>query len=138
MASFRGSRMRGEDNVEINMAPLMDMIFILLIFFLVTTSFVKESGIDVQRPVAQTAETKEKANMIVGINHKGKVFIEGELVDIATIRPIMEQYLMETPKGSVVIAADKRSQTDTLIKVLDEIRLAGVNNVSIATKKKEE
>ncbi len=138
MASFRGSRMQGEDNVEINMAPLMDMIFILLIFFLVTTSFVKESGIDVQRPVAQTAETKEKANMIVGINQKGQVFIEGELVDIATVRPIMEQYLMETPKGSVVIAADKRSQTDALIQVLDEIRLAGVKDVSIATKKTEE
>ena len=73
--------------------------------------------------------------MVVGINSKGKIFIEGDQVDVATVRPIMEQYLMETPKGSVVIAADKRSQTDTLIQVLDEIRLAGVKDVSIATRK---
>jgi biopolymer transport protein ExbD len=138
MASFRTSRIRGEDNVEINMAPLMDMIFILLIFFLVTTSFVKESGIEVQRPVAQTAETKEKANMVVGINKKGQVYIDNNQVSVSTVRPIMEQYLMETPRGSVVIAADKRSQTDILIQVLDEIRLSGVKDVSIATRKTEE
>lgn len=138
MASFRTSRIRGEDNVEINMAPLMDMIFILLIFFLVTTSFVKESGIEVQRPVAQTAETKEKANMVVGINKKGQVYIDNNQVSVSTVRPIMEQYLMETPQGSVVIAADKRSQTDILIQVLDEIRLSGVKDVSIATRKTEE
>src|SRR6056297_2081815 len=111
MASFRGSRMQGEDNVDINMAPLMDMIFILLIFFLVTTSFVKESGVDVQRPTAKSAVTKEKANMIIGIDDSGKVHIQGKPIDIRAVRSRMERYLMQTPKGSVVIAADKQSQT---------------------------
>jgi biopolymer transport protein ExbD len=117
------------------MAPLIDMIFILLIFFLVTTSFVKESGVEVRRPVAQTAETKEKANMIIGIDEQGHVHIEGKRIDVRSVRSRMEQYLMQTPKGSVVIAADERSRTDTLIQVLDACRLAGVQNISIAARK---
>jgi biopolymer transport protein ExbD len=133
--SIRNLRSRRSRGVDINMAPLIDMIFILLIFFLVTTSFVKESGVEVQRPVAQSAETKEKANLIIGIDAGGDIYIEGQRIDVRSVRPRMEQYLMETPKGSVVIAADKQSRTETLIQVLDACRMAGVKNISVAARK---
>jgi len=136
--SIRNARSRRSRGVDINMAPLIDMIFILLIFFLVTTSFVKESGVEVQRPVAQSAETKEKANLIIGIDARGDIYIEGQHIDVRSVRPRMEQYLMETPKGSVVIAADKQSRTETLIQVLDACRLAGVTNISVAARKPSE
>ncbi len=134
MSGIRNLRRKRSDSADINMAPLMDMIFILLIFFLVTTSFVKESGVDVQRPTAKSAVTKEKANMIIGIDDSGKVHIQGKPIDIRAVRSRMERYLMQTPKGSVVIAADKQSQTDILIQVLDACRLAGVKNISVAAK----
>lgn len=117
------------------MAPLLDMVFILLIFFLVTTSFVKEAGVEVERPVAQSAETKEATNVIIGIDENGHVYMEGKRLDVRSVQPRMKQYVMETPKGSVVIAADKKSRTDTLIRVLDGCRLAGVKNISIAARK---
>ena len=135
MNSIRYSRQRRTEAVEINMAPLIDMIFILLIFFLVTTSFVKESGVEVNRPSAQTAETKEKANLMLGITDAGRIFVEGKSIDIRSLRSYMERYLMETPKGSVVIVADKSSQTGILIQALDACRLAGVKNISVAARK---
>ncbi len=134
VGSIRNRRSRA---LEINMAPLIDMIFILLIFFLVTTSFVKESGVDVKRPVAKSAVSKESANMIIGIDEEGQVFIQGKHIDVRSVRSRMKQYVLETPKGSVVIAADKQGQIDTLIKVLDGCRLAGVQNISIAARKPE-
>jgi biopolymer transport protein ExbD len=117
------------------MAPLIDMIFILLIFFIVTTSFVRESGIDVQKPKAQSAEKKEKSNMIVGISQEGVIYIEGQTIDIRSIRARMEQFLGEMPEGSVVIVADQKSPTGIAVQVMDACRLAGVNNISLAADK---
>ncbi|MGM0453518.1 MAG: ExbD/TolR family protein [Thermodesulfobacteriota bacterium] len=135
MESIRNIRNNRSGAPEINMAPLLDMVFILLIFFLVTTSFVKEAGVDVKRPVAQSAETKAATNMIIGIDENGHVHMQGKRVDVRSVRPRMKQYVMETPKGSVVIAADKNSTTNTLIQVLDGCRMAGVENISIAASK---
>jgi biopolymer transport protein ExbD len=135
MDGIRNIRSRRSGAPEINMAPLLDMVFILLIFFLVTTSFVKEAGVDVERPVAKSAETKAATNMIIGIDKDGNVYMQGRRVDVRSVQPRMKQYVMETPKGSVVIAADKQSTTNTLIQVLDGCRLAGVKNISIAARK---
>ncbi len=129
---MRGSRTRKS---EINMTPLIDIVFILLIFFIVTTSFVRESGVDVQKPSAQTAETKEKANVILGLTAQGQIFVEGRPLDIRSVRAYMERFLAETPEGAVVIVADKQSMTGTTVQVLDQCRLAGVKNISIAAKK---
>lgn len=117
------------------MTPLIDMVFILLIFFIVTTSFVRESGVDVERPSAQTAETKEKANVILGLTAEGQIFVEGRPLDIRSVRAYMERFLAETPEGSVVIVADKESMTGATVQVLDQCRLAGVRNISIAARK---
>lgn len=123
-----------EDSVEIDMTPLIDMVFILLIFFIVATSFVRESGIEVNRPQANSATSKEKASLMIGISSAGRIFIEGHELDIENIRARMDSFLAEIPKGSAVIVADKSCPTGITIKVLDLCRLAGVKNISVATK----
>ena len=135
MKSIRYARGVRSRRSEINMTPLIDMVFILLIFFIVTTSFVREAGVDVQRPSAQTAQTKEKANVILGLTSEGRVFVEGRPLDIRSVRAYMERFLAETPDGSVVIVADKEAMTGNTVQVLDQCRLAGVNNISIAARK---
>jgi biopolymer transport protein ExbD len=117
------------------MTPLIDMVFILLIFFIVTTSFVREAGVEVERPSAQSAETKAKASVILGLTAQGRVFVEGRSLDIRSVRAYMERFLAETPDGSAVVVADKASNTGTLVQVLDQCRLAGVKNVSVAARK---
>ncbi len=121
-----------DDGVQIDMTPLIDMVFILLIFFIVATSFVRESGVEVNRPTAQSAEAKENVSMVMGITSAGRIFIQGQEIDIENIRGRMNSFLAEVPGGSVVIAADKNCPTGITIKVLDYCRLAGVTNLSVA------
>ncbi len=132
MIKVRQSLRKGHRGVEVNMGPLIDMVFLLLIFFVVTTSFVKETGIDVQRPTANTAEIKEKGNVLIGVTQGGKVFLDRKQIDVRSVRAHMARVLAENPESSVVIVADRQSQTGTVIKVMDQCRLAGVKNVSIA------
>jgi biopolymer transport protein ExbD len=117
------------------MAPLLDMVFILLIFFIVTTSFVRESGVDVERPVARTAVSKEKTNLVIGVTEQGIVWIENRPVDIRSVRAHMERFLADTPDGSVVIAADRESRTGVLVEVFDACRQAGVRSISVAARR---
>ena len=126
--SFRGS----SKTTDINMTPLIDMVFILLIFFMVTTSFVKETGVDVNRPSASTAVLKKKGTILVGVNQSGQIFMEGKQIDIRSVRAHVEKSLADSPKGAVVIIADKISYTGVVIRVMDQCRLAGAKEVSIA------
>ena len=135
MISVRQSLRRSSKTEGINMAPLIDMVFILLIFFMVTTSFVKETGIDVQRPTASTAALKEKGNILIGIDANGHVFLERKQIDVRSIRAHIERCLAENPEGTIVIVADKASHTGVVIQVMDQCRLAGARNVSIAASK---
>jgi biopolymer transport protein ExbD len=130
--NITGARKAKRQAVELNMAPLIDMVFLLLIFFLVTTSFVKESGVEVSRPTAATAVSHEKSNIIVGINRNNKVFMEKREIDFRAVRANVERALAENPEGNVVIVADKASSTGAVISVLDGCKLAGAKNVSIA------
>ncbi|HMB30539.1 MAG TPA: biopolymer transporter ExbD [Desulfohalobiaceae bacterium] len=134
MQSIRYTRKRSRESVQLNIAPLIDMIFILLIFFLVTTSFVKESGVDVQRPVAKTAQKKDKTNMVIGITAENMIYIEGKPIDKRAVRSHMERFLMQNPNGSVVIAADEESKSGLVIQVLDACRLAGIKKISVAAR----
>ncbi len=119
------------------MAPLIDMVFLLLIFFAVTTSFVKEAGIDVQRASAATAEVKERGSILIGVTPDGDVFIDGKRVDIRSVRALVERALAEEPGSGVVVVADKRSMTGAVVKVMDQCRLAGAKDVSLAAKREE-
>jgi biopolymer transport protein ExbD len=121
-----------DEKEEIDMTPMLDVVFILLIFFIVTASFVKEAGIDVNRPEAATAVKKERANILVAISDKGDIWINKRKVDIRSVQANIERLKAENPQGTVVIQADKKSTTDTLIKVMDSARAAGVFDVSIA------
>ena len=122
-----------EDEAAIDITPMLDVVFIMLIFFIVTATFVKEAGIDVNRPDAATAVKQEKANILIAINAKNEIWIDQRRVDIRSVRPNIERLHAENPQGSVVIQADKDSTTETLIKVMDAARSAGVFNIAIAT-----
>ncbi|MGR9089460.1 MAG: ExbD/TolR family protein [Gammaproteobacteria bacterium] len=121
-----------EDESAIDITPMLDVVFIMLIFFIVTATFVKEAGIDVNRPDAATAVKQEKANILIAISATNEIWIDRRRVDIRSVRPNIERLHAENPQGSVVIQADKESKTETLIKVMDASRSAGVFNVAIA------
>lgn len=131
----RHSRRESGSVAEINMTPLIDMVFILLIFFIVTTSFVNETGVDVNRPSAETAVNKELANIMVAITSSGQINIGGRVVDRRALRANIERLHAENPEGSVIIIADKDAKTGLLIEVMDQARLAGIANVSIAAER---
>lgn len=120
------------EEADIDMTPMLDIVFIMLIFFIVTTSFVKETGIDVSRPNASTAERKERGNILIAIKPDGAVWIAKRKVELRAVRANVERLHAENPEGTVVIIADKEAQTGTLVEVMDQVRLAGVYNVSIA------
>ena len=117
---------------SVNLTPLIDMVFILLIFFLVTASFTKESGIDVDRPTAQTAVREEQGSMIIGVSKEGEIWIDNQEVEIKAVRAHVEHLHAQNPEGTVIILADRSAMTGTTVEVLDQVRLAGVTNVSIA------
>ena len=128
-----GARRRSK-GVDLNMSPLIDMVFILLIFFLVTTSFVKETGIDVNRPTASTAMSQAKATILVGIDAANRIYIDHREVDVRAVRANVERALAENPEGAVVVVADQASSTGTAIRVMDGCRMAGAQNVSLAAR----
>ena len=126
-----GMEVEDEDN-EINLTPMLDVVFIMLIFFIVTASFIKESGIDVNRPDAPTSERVEDANILIAISSNDEIWIDRRLVDPRAVRANIERLHAENPKGSVVIQADRKSTNEMLVIVMDASRAAGVYNVSIA------
>ena len=121
-----------EEEAAIDMTPMLDVVFIMLIFFIVTASFVKEAGIDVNRPEAATAVKKDRANILIAISDKGEIWINKRRIDVRAVQANIERLRAENPQGSVVIQADKKATTETLIKVMDASRAAGVYDVSIA------
>jgi len=129
---MRRRRAKEEDEAEINLTPMLDVVFIMLIFFIVTASFVKESGIDINRPDAATATVKERGNILVAITESNQVWIDRRQVDIRSVRANIERLHAENPQGAVVIQADKNSKNGLLVQVMDAARQAGVFNVSIA------
>ena len=129
---MRRKRTKEADESEINLTPMLDMVFIMLIFFIVTASFVKESGIDISRPNAATAEVKEKGNILIAISETGEIWIDKRRVDVRAVRANIERLHAENPQGSVVIQADTDSKNGLLVQVMDAARQAGVFNVSIA------
>jgi biopolymer transport protein ExbD len=129
---MRRRRVKTQDDTEVNVTPMLDVVFIMLIFFIVTASFVKEAGIDVNRPDAATAERKERGNILVAITENNQIWINKRQVDPRAVRANIERMHAENPQGSVVIQADKDSKNGLLVQVMDAARLAGVYEVSIA------
>lgn len=129
---------RGDEKVEINVVSLIDVMMVLLIFFVASTSFVRETGIDVQRSTAATAEVKDHSSVMIGVSAGGDIFMEGKRVDVRRVRGLVERALAEDPEAGVVVVADRDSKTGDIVKVMDQCRLAGAKNVSLAAKREWE
>ncbi len=129
---MRRGRRRAKAQSEVNLTPMLDVVFIMLIFFIVTASFVKEAGIDVSRPPAATAERKERGNILIAITENDQIWMDRRQVDPRALRANIERLHAENPQGSVVIQADKNAKTGLLVQVMDAARLAGVKSVSLA------
>lgn len=126
---------RGHEQVHIDVINLVDVMMVLLIFFVATTSFVKETGIDVQRSTAATAEVKDHGNVTIGLSADGEIFMEGKRVDVRRVRGLVERALAEDPMTGVVVIADRDSKTSDVVKLMDQCRVAGAKNVSLAARR---
>ncbi len=123
-----------QEDAELNMTPMIDIVFIMLIFFIVTTSFVKETGIEVSRPSADTAERKEKGSILIGIRGNGEIWMDNRQIEKDAIRANVERMLAENPEASVVVVADEAASSGTLVRAIDQARQAGATGVSIAAR----
>lgn len=121
-----------EEESQIDLTPMLDVVFIMLIFFIVTSTFVKESGVDVSRPNADTAVVTESNSIQIGITSANQIFMDKRLIDKRAVRANVERGLAENPGAAVIIVADADSKTETLIEVMDQARLAGAESVSVA------
>ena len=128
-----GKRRTSDDDSDINITPMLDVVFIMLIFFIVTATFIKQAGIDVTRPDADTDTPKPLVSVLIAIGPSGDIWIDKNRVDENTIRAHIERLMAENPKGGIVIQADKLASYKKLKATLDAARGAGVQEVAIAT-----
>ncbi len=121
-----------DEDTEINITPMLDIVFIMLIFFIVTTSFIKETGIDPNRPEAATALAQERGNILIAISSTDKIWMEKKNVELTQVRGMVESAKAQNPESTVIIIADKEASTGMLIDLMDQVRLGGVTNISVA------
>ena len=133
MRKKRASMGQEEEENEINLTPMLDVVFIMLIFFIVTATFIKEAGIQVERPDTVTADSQDDASILIAISPNDEIWIDRQERDPRAVRSIIERLHAENPKGSIVIQADEESTHETLVIVMEAAKAAGVTNVSIAT-----
>jgi len=119
------------EETGIDLAPMLDFVMNLLIFFIITTSFIKEAGIQVDRGLAVTAVHKDSGNILIAIRQNGEIWMDRKQVDLREVRPIIERFHIERPEDSVVIVADKSSAAGILASVMDQVKSAGIKDVAI-------
>lgn len=119
-------------NAAINLTPLIDMVFILLIFFAVNSSFIKLTGVDVSQPSARTTVTQQASTILIAVTDAGEIWIDKKKVDIRRVRGAVERMFVESPDAAVVVLSDEDSRTGTVVEVIDQARLAGASRVAIA------
>lgn len=118
---------------DINVTPLMDIVFIMLIFFIVTSTFVKEPGIEINRPEAQTAQVRKLATILVAISGENEIWINKDLVELDAVRINIEQLKQENPKGTAVVQVDRNADSRYLVEVINQIRAANVQEIAVST-----
>jgi biopolymer transport protein ExbD len=123
--------------IEINMSPLIDCVFLLLIFFIVTTVFVEETGVDIEKPRAASAGELKKQSMLIALTPEGRIVYAGREVTLNSVRGIVAQQL-RAQDAPVIIMADRQSRTGQLVALMDECKLAGATRVSVAASRKSE
>ena len=123
---------RTEESPVVDLTPMLDVVFIMLIFFIVTSSFIKESGIEVNRPQADSAAGQEQGNILIAVTADGQVWLDKQAVDVRSVRAHVERMRQEQPEGIVVVQADQDARTGLVVRVMDQARLAGVTDVVLA------
>ncbi|MFN6969462.1 MAG: ExbD/TolR family protein [Rheinheimera sp.] len=125
-------RIREDEEAAVDLTPMLDVVFIMLIFFIVTTSFVKEAGIDVNKPKAAQAQKKPTATIFIAIRPNGEIHMDKRVVDIERVSATIEKLLAESPTDTVIIQADREAKHGVVVKVMDQIKAAGIDKISIA------
>lgn len=133
MARRRLSSAGGNADDDVNVTPLLDIVFIMLIFFIVTSTFVKEPGVDVNRPDASTARERKFAAILVAVTEDNKIFINKDEVQLEEVRVNVEGLKRENPKGTAVVQIDAKADTRYLVEVVDQIKAAGVQDIAVST-----
>ena len=123
------------EEADINITPMLDIVFIMLIFFIVTTSFTKETGVTIIKPVAGQAVAIQNGTILIGVRPNDDIWMEKRQVELREVRQMVERARAENPEGSVVIVADKGSRIETLAQVMDQVKMAGVQGISISAEK---
>ena len=131
MKSLGQIQVETSESAEINMSPLVDMIFLLLIFFMVTTVFVEETGVDIQKPKAASAEQLDKNSIMIAVTHEGKVVYGGRAIGVNGVRGLVSR-LLQTREMPVILLADQAAHAGVVVDIIDECKLAGAKQVSIA------
>jgi len=126
------ARRKVDDKEEINMTPMLDIVFIMLIFFIVTATFVKETGIEVDKPTAEMAQKKKLANILIAISDKGEIWVEGRPVELGAVQSVIARLYAENPKGSLSIQADEEAPGFHIVDVITEAKSAGVQEISVS------
>lgn len=121
-----------DDDTEINITPMLDIVFIMLIFFIVTTSFTKETGADITKPMADQAVRLQKGTILVGVRSNDEVWMNKRRIEVREVRAMVERAKAENPEGSVVIVADKGSRVGVVTQVMDQVKLAGIQGIAIS------
>lgn len=122
-----------EEVDEPNITPMLDVVFILLIFFIVTANFIKDPGLEINRPDSETAEITENAAILIAIGPAGEIYMDGRRIDVRQVKANVIRLIAENPQGGVVMQADKKATAEKIIAVMDEVREAGVIDISIAS-----
>jgi len=137
MSSILDDDQPQEEANAIDLTPMLDVVFIMLIFFIVTATFVKEAGVEVERPAATTAERQDLASILIALTPDDDIWLDGEVIDPRDLASAIKRLHAENPQGSVVIQADRASTHKTLRAVMDAVQQAGVSQVAVAAKNDE-
>jgi biopolymer transport protein ExbD len=121
-----------QEEAEINITPMLDIVFIMLIFFIVTTSFTKETGATIEKPMANQAISLRNGTILIGVRPNDDIWMNKRLIELREVRSMVERAKAENPEGSVVIVADKESRIGTVTQIMDQVRLAGVEGIAIS------
>lgn len=122
-----------DEDLQVNMTPMLDIVFIMLIFFIVTAIFVKQSGVEVLRPDASMSQVMQRVSAIVGVSEDNSIWIDRKIIPLSDLRAVIVKLKQENPKGNVVVKADKNANSGLVVAVVKELNAIGINGVAIAT-----
>ncbi|MGJ8682843.1 ExbD/TolR family protein [Paraglaciecola sp.] len=129
-----GRKIRVEDeDAEIDMTPMLDIVFIMLIFFIVTTVFVKEAGVEVNKPNGTLSVMPKNANIFIAVTEDGDVWMDKRIIDVDSVRANLDRLMAEQPSDVIIIQADTNAEHGIVVEVMDQIKAAGIDRISIAT-----